>query len=98
MTPNETVATEDGALAITIAVKHQTDLIILDICLPTGNGMFVLQSVRKHIDLCLTPVIVLTDGTNLGQNTILNAGATCFFQKPTPNEVFINAIETALAI
>ena len=85
-------------MAITIAVKHQSDLIILDMCLPVGNGMFVLQSVRKHIDPCLTPVIVLTGGTDLNQNTILNAGATCFSQKPNANEDFINAIEAAPAI
>ena len=94
----ETMAAEDGAMAMTMAVKQQPDLIILDMGLPAGNGMFVLQSVRKHIDLCLTPVIVLTGGEDLDQATVLSAGATYFFKKPTENEVLLNAIEAALAV
>ncbi|MEM0897947.1 MAG: response regulator, partial [Verrucomicrobiota bacterium] len=94
----ETVAAEDGAMAMTMAIKQRPDAIILDIGLPAGNGMFVLENVRKHIDVCMVPVIVLTGGDDFSEYELIGAGATYFFRKPTENEVLLNAIEATIKI
>src|SRR3954467_15795397 len=69
---------EDGR---TLAMVNDYDAIILDLVLPDGNGVQVLQSLRREGKK--TPIIVLT-GTKDSDVTVraLDAGADDYLTKP----------------
>src|SRR4051812_50220043 len=64
-----------------LAMVNEYDAIILDLVLPDGNGVQVLQSLRR--DGKKTPIIVLT-GTKDSDVTVraLDAGADDYLTKP----------------
>src|SRR3954471_10557603 len=69
---------EDGRM---LAMVNEYDAIVLDLILPDGNGIPVLQSLRR--DGKKTPIIVLT-GTKDSDVTVraLDAGADDYLTKP----------------
>lgn len=79
----DTIFAGDGLAAITEAIKHQPDLILLDLGLPAGDGFTLLERLRGNITLSLVPVIVVS-ARNLHDNKerSLKAGAKAFVQKP----------------
>jgi FixJ family two-component response regulator len=58
---------------------------------------FVLESIRRHIGLCMTPVIILTGAPDFDRESALRAGATYYFSKPVKNEILLQAIKSALS-
>lgn len=77
--------------------KEHPDLILLDIGLPAGDGLVVLERMREVADLACVPVIVISarDPDQIKQKA-LEAGATAFFQKPVDNAELLTAIWQAL--
>lgn len=69
---------EDGR---TLAMVNDYDAIVLDLILPDGNGISILQGLRR--DGKKTPIIVLT-GTKDSEVTVraLDAGADDYLTKP----------------
>jgi len=69
---------EDGR---TLAMVNEYDAIVLDLGLPDGNGIQIIQSLRR--DGKKTPVVVLT-GTKDSEVTVraLDAGADDYLTKP----------------
>jgi DNA-binding response OmpR family regulator len=91
------ICATDAISAITMARKEAPDLVILDLGLPGGGGLLVLERMRDVPDLVATPVIVLSalDPTD-NKKRALDAGALAFFQKPPDNHEFLTAIRQAL--
>ena len=54
------ITAADGTAALTIAKKEKPDLILLDINMPTMNGLQMLERLKKHQDLKDIPVIMIT--------------------------------------
>lgn len=54
---------KDGKEAISLAVSHKPDLILLDLLLPEMDGFQVLEAIRKNPDpeIAGIPVIVLSN-------------------------------------
>lgn len=50
----------DGMYGIKTARRSRVDLIILDLGIPAGGGLFVLENLRKGFDGCAIPIIILT--------------------------------------
>ncbi len=50
----------DAMTALTVIHDHQPDLICLDVNMPRGNGLSVLEMLANDRGLCHTPVIILT--------------------------------------
>jgi two-component system KDP operon response regulator KdpE len=91
------VSAVDAISAITVALKEAPDLIILDLGLPAGDGLLVLDRIKGFTDLAGTPVIVLSARDPSGnEKRALDAGAIAFFQKPPDNHEFFGAIRQAL--
>ncbi|HEY6218896.1 MAG TPA: response regulator transcription factor [Gemmatimonadaceae bacterium] len=69
---------EDGRM---LAMVNEYDAIVLDLTLPDGNGIQIIQSLRR--DGKKTPIIVLT-GTKDSEVTVraLDAGADDYLTKP----------------
>jgi DNA-binding response OmpR family regulator len=88
---------EDGIGAISQALKHTPDLIILDLGLPAGNGFVVLDILKANLNLSSIPVLVLS-GRARGPNEkrVLDAGGRAFLQKPVPTDQFLAVIRHTL--
>jgi two-component system KDP operon response regulator KdpE len=88
----------DGFSAIAMAQKERPDLIILDIGLPAGDGLVVLERLQENAALSTIPVIVLTarDPQSTREQT-MRAGATAFFQKPADNAELLGTIRAVLS-
>lgn len=87
----------DAMAAIAEARKHQPHLIILDLGLPAGGGLSVLQRMKAFPALSLVPVVVVS-----GQDRAKNepaaraAGATTYLEKPVSNEVILGIVRQLL--
>ena len=92
----EVLGAGDGTQGMNVAVRERPDLVILDIGLPAGNGIFVLESIRQHQFLQLTPVVVCSGAPAFRPQEAIDAGATSFLPKPCSNESILHAVEEGL--
>jgi DNA-binding response OmpR family regulator len=89
----ETLTATDGVFAVSQAVTHQPDLILLDLGLTGGDGSRVLDSYRAHPQLAIIPVIVVSGRDPRGnRDRALQAGAKAFLQKPWNDEELVATI------
>jgi PAS domain S-box-containing protein len=74
---------EDGPAAVTLAVEHTPDLILMDIRMPGLDGYQVLNEIRKVKALDATPVIALTaSGMKEDIASIRKAGFNDYLIRP----------------
>ena len=93
----DTVNAADGYSAIAQAYKEHPDLIILDLGLPAGDGLVVLDRLQRDDKLSNIPVIVLTArDPQSTEHGVLEAGASSFFQKPADNAELLEVIRATL--
>jgi two-component system chemotaxis response regulator CheY len=57
---HDTVEAADGAVGLSLARNQPPDLVILDLKMPTMDGIDVLRAMRDDPKLKATPVIILT--------------------------------------
>lgn len=85
----------NSAEALSIARKESTDLILLDISLPGGNGLEVLKQMRS--ENILTPVLILSvQPEDQYAIRVLKAGASGYLKKDSAPEELINAVNILL--
>ena len=73
----------DGAAAIAEVDRHNPDIMILDLNLPTVDGYTVLSQLRSREATRNLPIIVLTaKGDEDNEVRVLEAGANDFLTKP----------------
>jgi DNA-binding response OmpR family regulator len=82
-------------LALSLARKEKPDLILLDMGLPGGSGLTVLERLRGISGLGGIPVIVVS-ATDANKEHALSAGAEEFLQKPVDGDVLLAAIRRTL--
>jgi DNA-binding response OmpR family regulator len=93
----EIVQATDGVAAVSVAKHERPDVVLLDLGLPAGDGLAVLERYANLPDLSATPVVVLT-----GRDPRTAVPATrkfhvaAFLQKPADNKDLVEAIERAL--
>ncbi|TPE44459.1 response regulator transcription factor [Pontibacter mangrovi] len=71
----------DGSMGIKLALRHEYDLIILDIILPNMNGLEVCREIRSHntgVAILMLTALGTTDDKIIG----LDAGADDYLAKP----------------
>ncbi len=88
----------DAVTALTVARKEQPDLVILDIGLPGGDGVRVMERMKTIPALAFVPVIVVSarDPAMTADRTRA-AGARAYLQKPFEMEDVLRAVQDALA-
>ena len=89
--------TDHGVKAI---VQNDIDLIILDLMMPGGGGLSVLERVRLFPDKSSIPVVVLTDH-NITSDVKTMIGAfqvSALFSKPYDNDKFIARIQSLIPL
>ncbi|MCA8974752.1 MAG: response regulator transcription factor [Planctomycetes bacterium] len=91
----EVVGAEDSISALIAARRVQPDVIVLDLGLPGGDGLEVLNRLRDIPELATTPTLVVTgrDGDHV-ENEALSRGAVRLFQKPADPRELIETIRS----
>jgi FixJ family two-component response regulator len=91
------ISTLDPVQGFMAAQRERPGLILLDVNLPAGGGLRLLDRLLKATTTQLIPVIVITaseDQTLEGQ--VRTKGAVGFLRKPIEAEKLLAAIATAL--
>jgi CheY-like chemotaxis protein len=79
----EVLAAEDGLQALTLAQRHQPDLILMDLGLPGIDGWECVRRLRSDPSTRATPVVALTaHAMNGDREKALEAGCDEFDTKP----------------
>lgn len=96
--PNyQTFVTGDAMAAFVEARKLQPDLVILDLGLPAGGGLSVLQRLKAIPALSTIPVLVVSglDAATHEQKS-LDAGAEAYLHKPVPDDQLLAKVRELL--
>jgi CheY-like chemotaxis protein len=87
----------DGLQAMSEARKQQPRVILLDLGLPGGNGLVVLERLKQNRLLSAIPVIVVTaQDPALAEHRARKSGASAFLQKPVKADDLISTIRRVL--
>ena len=90
----EVYQSHDGREGLNMALEGKYDLIVLDIMLPSMNGMEVLRRLRQHSEI---PVIMLTARDQVMDKVMgLDMGADDYLTKPFAIEELLARIRVAL--
>lgn len=94
----DTVTAHEGVRALELAHKVKPDLIVLDIQMPAGNGVYVLKNLKVHWETKNIPVIVITglNDPNL-KKQIEKMGANDFIPKPYESSELLLRIRRLLS-
>jgi len=84
----------DGRDALESLGEHSdTDLIFLDINMPTMNGLEFLEAVKRDPTMAEIPVVIIsTEGKEEDTQRGLEAGAVAYIRKPFQNEQILEVI------
>jgi len=94
-----TVFAADALQAISVALKERPDAILLDLGLPGGNGLLVLQRLQSNTSLGCIPVIIVTaDDPRVAEARTMEAGAVAFLQKPVNHDQLMAALQKATGV
>jgi DNA-binding response OmpR family regulator len=86
---------EDGGSALALARTEQFDLVVLDLGLPTRDGLSVLEELRREGNRM--PVIILTARAEVDDTVVgLDLGADDYVTKPFRFEELLARIRAAL--
>jgi CheY-like chemotaxis protein len=92
-------AAYDATYAFMVAMKNPIDAIVLDIQMPGGTGLGVLERLRSSSKTMQIPVIVLTGSTDPATMDAVKAlGADEYLSKPVNPERLCAALEGLLGI
>jgi two-component system KDP operon response regulator KdpE len=87
----------DAVTAVSTAVKQPPDVVILDIGLPGGDGMMVMQRLHSLPHLAGVPVIMLSGrDPEKHREEALGAGAVAYLVKPVAPDELTAAVFEAL--
>jgi PAS domain S-box-containing protein len=88
------ISAMQGLLGLELAVRHQPDLILLDIHLPDITGVEVLARLRTEPRTRAIPVVVLSADATKGQvDRLMAVGANDYLTKPLDVDRFLKVID-----
>ncbi len=93
----EVLTAVDGVQGITLAIKEQPHLIILDIRFPAGGGLETLKKLRLSAKTCSIPVIISTclDDPEM-KKIIASYDVVDYLVKPIDPDIIIQKINDTL--
>jgi two-component system response regulator ResD len=74
----DVVEAHDGPAALLVLEQRTADIVVLDLILPTLNGIAVQQEIAAHASTCHIPIVIVTgsDMSLAGINACLSAGTS----------------------
>jgi CheY-like chemotaxis protein len=94
---HQVLSAQDGLVAWHLFEASSPDLVVSDVNMPAMNGFELLQRVRAHNSLALTPFVLLTslqERADMRQGMVL--GADDFLTKPLRPRELIEAVNAQL--
>ena len=80
---HDVVSAADGAAALEAVQRHRPDVVLLDVDMPTMDGLEVCRRLKADPSTRLTPVVMVTGQTDLNDRLRgIEAGADDFIVKP----------------
>ncbi len=87
----------DALQATGIAVREKPRVMLLDIGLPGGSGLLLLERLRANAHTQAIPIIVATSQTTPGLEAKVRAkGATAYLQKPIDKQILLETLHHVL--
>jgi len=84
----------DALYGISLGHKEKIDLVILDLGLPAGGGLFVLENLKRSVDTIQIPILIVTASQDQdAQDKALKLGVEMYLQKPFEPENLLSHIE-----
>jgi DNA-binding response OmpR family regulator len=81
----------DAVSAVSEARKHNPDLIVVDLSLPAGRGLLVVERLRLLTAFLRTPIIMIAErGARLEAERVYAAGANAFLPKPVSRHLLLH--------
>lgn len=91
---HEAVLCQDPYKAVEILANHQVDLLVIDVVMPTMNGLNLLKTIRGFAHFH-APVLMLTGKTTAKDvKAALDAGATDYMCKPFDKDIFLAKVRS----
>ncbi len=93
----EAIEAEDGQQAVHRTVEDKPDLILMDISLPTIDGLQATRAIRAHAEFSKLPIVIVSaHDTEESRNEAQSSGGTDYLTKPIEFEELKNLIERLL--
>lgn len=89
------LSTADGPRGIAIYKEEHPDIVVLDLGLPSMNGLEVLRKI-KSFDENARVIVVTGYGSAESVEVAYRSGAWDFVQKPFDNAEFLNLLKRAI--
>lgn len=90
-------STLDPVQGFMVAQRERPGLILLDVNLPAGGGLRLLERLGKTTTTQLIPVVVITASQDQAlESQVRSAGAAGFLRKPIASDQLLAAIAAAL--
>jgi DNA-binding response OmpR family regulator len=87
----------DAVTAVKIARKEDPDLLVIDIGLPGGGGLLIMERMRAIPNLAMKPVLVISAREPIeGERQAREVGATAFFPKPLDLDALVEEVRVQL--
>jgi PAS domain S-box-containing protein len=95
--PVKLISAMQGSLGLELAMRHQPDLILLDVHLPDLSGAEVLARLKAEPRTSAIPVVVLSaDATKSQIDRLMAGGANDYLTKPLEVDRFTKVVEAHL--
>jgi CheY-like chemotaxis protein len=91
----KTFAAYDGQQGIAAAIRDEPDMILLDVRMPTMDGIAALRKLKEHPKTRDIPVVMLS-ASLVDHQAALDAGALYFVQKPYSPENLLAVLAAAI--
>ena len=92
----DVIEASDGYEAVEMAREHHPDLILLDLAMPTMDGLEAAAALRAFPDLAATPIIAVTAFGQIYRDKALEAGCTEVVSKPVDFDTLRPLVEKYL--
>ena len=94
----EVVECEDGGPALELARKHRPALVLMDIQLPTVDGITALKRLRGDPETAAIPVVAVTASVTPGErDRVVAAGFNGYVSKPIDVATFGEMVDRHVA-
>ena len=95
----EVIIAQDAYEGFSLALKEKPDLVILDLMLPAGGGLKVLQNIRTNSKVMNMPVVVITGIKDAEcEQKVLKAEVEAYLEKPYDFEKLKGIIQKVLKL
>jgi two-component system response regulator ResD len=89
----DVVEAHDGPAALLVLEQRTADIVVLDLILPTLNGIAVQQEIAAHASTCHIPIVIVT-GSDM---SLAGINVPCILRKPITPEELVNTVRACLS-